>query len=136
MRSLPCECVVVISNRRRPSHLSPAQPRKFTVTALATLPISPPTSADRDLQNRVSLFIQQRQLSRGAQQLTVLASRGVVTLSGIVPTFHQRQLLHSLTRHVAGVVQVRDELDVQTLDDDDADLGRDDSRQTRIRVVC
>jgi osmotically-inducible protein OsmY len=93
------------------------------------------TAADRDLQNRVSLFIQQRQLSRGAQ-LTVLAERGVVTLSGIVPTFHQRQLLHSLTRHVAGVVQVRDELDVQTLDDDNDDLTRDDPRQTRIRVVC
>lgn len=104
------------------------------MTALATFPTSTVTPADRDLQHRVSLFIQQRQLSRGAQ-LTVLARRGVVTLSGIVTTFHQRQLLHSLTRHVAGVVQVRDELDVQTLDDD-ADLSRDDSRQTRIRVVC
>lgn len=103
------------------------------MTALATSPV---TSADRDLQNRVSLFIQQRQLSRGAQQLTVLASRGVVTLSGIVPTFHQRQLLHSLTRHVAGVVQVRDELDVRTLDNDDRDLGRDDFRQAGSRVVC
>jgi osmotically-inducible protein OsmY len=105
------------------------------VIALATFPTFAVNPADRDLQNRVSLFIQQRQLSRGAH-LTVLAQGGVVTLSGVVATFHQRQLLHSLTRHVAGVVQVRDELDVQTLDDDDNDLGRDDSRQTRIRVVC
>lgn len=102
--------------------------------ALATIPTFTVNSADRDLQHRVSLFIQQRQLSRGAR-LTVLAQGGVVTLSGIVATFHQRQLLHSLTRHVAGVVQVHDELDVQT-QDDDADLSQDDTRQTRIRVVC
>lgn len=104
--------------------------------ALATLPTLPVNSADRDLQQRVSLFIQQRQLSRGAQ-LTVLAQGGVITLSGIVTTFHQRQLLHSLTRHVAGVVQVRDELDVRTLDDDDdTDLARDSFRQAGARVVC
>ena len=103
-------------------------------TFLNTLLNSPATTADQDLQDRVALFIQQRQLSRGTQ-LNVLARRGVVTLSGIVPSFHQRQLLHSLTRHVAGVVQVRDELDVQLPDDDDADLATD-YRQTRTGAAC
>jgi len=102
------------------------------VTALIDSPTSALTSADRDLQNRVALFIQQRQLSRGAK-LTVLARRGVVTLSGVVSTFHQRQLLHSLTRHVAGVIQVQDELDVEIPTDDDPPS---DYRQTRVRVVC
>ena len=71
------------------------------------------TAADRDLQERVALFIQQRQLARGAE-LTVFARRGVVTLIGVVNTFHQRQLLQSLVRRVAGVVQLQDELEVIT----------------------
>jgi osmotically-inducible protein OsmY len=78
------------------------------------------TPADRDVQQRVALFIQQRHLSRGAR-LTVIARRGVVTLSGRVSSFHHRQLLVSLAQRVAGVVQVQDELDVETYDDDESD---------------
>lgn len=70
-------------------------------------------SADRDLQARVALFIKQRQLHRGAD-LTILSHRGVITLLGLVPTFHQRQLLRSLVSRVAGVVLVQDELEVAT----------------------
>ena len=87
---------------------------------MITLPVGSSTAADRDVQQRVALFIQQRHLSRGAR-LTVLARRGVVTLSGRVPSFHHRQLLISLAQRVAGVVQVQDELDVETYDDDEAD---------------
>ena len=67
--------------------------------------------ADRDLQRRVALFVQQRQLTGGAL-LTVEARRGVVTLKGTAATFHQRQLLYSFARRVAGVIDVVDELDV------------------------
>ena len=83
---------------------------------MITLLLATATPADRDLQHRVALFIQQRQLSRGAH-LTVRARRGVVTLAGVVPSFHHRQLLYSLARRVAGVVQVEDELDVAEFDD-------------------
>lgn len=71
------------------------------------------TAADRDLQQRVALYIQQRHLARGSE-LKILARRGVVTLIGVVSTFHQRQLLQSLVRRVAGVVQIQDELEVGT----------------------
>ena len=69
------------------------------------------TSADRDLQYRVALFVQQRQLTTNAR-VKVQARRGVVTLRGTVPTFHRRQLLYAFARRVAGVVNVVDELDV------------------------
>jgi BON domain len=49
--------------------------------------------------------------------LTVRARCGVVTLAGIVPSFHHRQLLFSLARRVAGVVQVKDELEVEAYED-------------------
>jgi len=68
--------------------------------------------SDQDLQHRVALFVQQRQLTFGAN-VTVSARRGVVILKGTVPTFHQRQLLIAFARKVAGVVQVQDELEVE-----------------------
>jgi osmotically-inducible protein OsmY len=67
--------------------------------------------SDCDLAQRVKLMIEQRQLLKGAR-VTISARLGIVTLAGSVPSFHQRQLLHSLARHVAGVLQVCDELEV------------------------
>ena len=84
---------------------------------MITLPFANATTSDRELQHRVALFIQQRQLSRGAR-LKVSAHRGVVTLAGVVPSFHHRQLLVSLARRVAGVLQVEDELEVEADADD------------------
>lgn len=84
---------------------------------MITLPFANGTSTDRELQHRVALFIQQRQHPRGAR-LSVRARLGVVTLAGIVPSFHQRQLLVSLARRVAGVVQVYDELEVEARADE------------------
>jgi osmotically-inducible protein OsmY len=66
---------------------------------------------DQDLERRVALFVQQKQLTAGAR-LQIEAHRGVVTLTGTVGTFHQRQLLYSFARRVAGVVQVEDQLEV------------------------
>ena len=76
--------------------------------ALVTRSIS---TADQDLQRRVALFVQQKQLTAGAR-LQIEAHLGVVTLKGTVGTFHQRQLLYSFARRVAGVIQVQDELEV------------------------
>ncbi|MDX1948292.1 MAG: BON domain-containing protein [Pirellulaceae bacterium] len=64
-----------------------------------------------ELQERVALYLSQRHLTFGSR-LQIAAQRGVVTLSGQVPTFHQRQLIHAFTRRVAGVVQVVDQLEV------------------------
>jgi BON domain len=68
-------------------------------------------TTDTDIARRVALFLQQRHLTSGTRLLASV-NRGVVTLRGVAPTFHQRQLLISFTRRVAGVVQVIDELDV------------------------
>jgi len=71
-----------------------------------------PGSADQDLERRVRLFLQQRRLTSGAR-LSVTSDRGAVTLQGTVSTFHQRQLLVSFARRVAGAIRVIDELDVE-----------------------
>jgi osmotically-inducible protein OsmY len=68
-------------------------------------------SQSSDLEQRVILFLQQRHLVFGCR-LWVEAADGVVTLSGRVPTFHQRQLIYAFTRRVAGVLQVVDLLEV------------------------
>ena len=65
----------------------------------------------RALEQRVILFLQQRHLVFGCR-LWVEAADGVVTLSGRVPSFHQRQLIYAFTRRVAGVLQVVDLLEV------------------------
>ena len=67
--------------------------------------------ADADLSRRIRLFLEQRRLL-GGSRLTIAADRGVVTIEGSVPTFHQRQLIVSATRRVAGAVQIVDELEV------------------------
>ena len=82
--------------------------RTKPVTTASTASIS---SADLDIERRVALFLDQRRLSCGTR-LSISARRGVVTLRGMVPTFHQRQLIIEFTRHVAGAVQVIDELEV------------------------
>jgi osmotically-inducible protein OsmY len=46
--------------------------------------------------------------------VVIEAHRGVVTLSGRVASFYQRQLIHTLARRVAGVVQVIDQLEVDS----------------------
>lgn len=65
----------------------------------------------RALEQRVILFLQQRHLVFGCR-LWIEAADGVVTLSGRVPSFHQRQLIYAFTRRVAGVLQVVDLLEV------------------------
>lgn len=68
--------------------------------------------ADSELTRRVRLFIEQRRVAGGAR-LSIQASGGAVTLRGTAASFHQRQLLYSIARRVAGVQTVIDELDVE-----------------------
>lgn len=82
---------------------------------MITLPTRSSDLTAYDLQYRVALFLQQHRLASGAR-LRIEADRGVITLSGQVPSFHQRQLIHAFTRRVAGVVQVIDELEVQPVE--------------------
>jgi len=66
---------------------------------------------DADLSRRVALFLEQRRLLSGLR-LAIDPSRGVVTLRGTLPAFHQRQLIVAATRSVAGTIRVVDELQV------------------------
>jgi osmotically-inducible protein OsmY len=78
---------------------------------MITLPARTTDPTAYDLQYRVALFLQQHRLSSGSR-LRIEAHRGVITLAGQVPSFHQRQLIYSFARRVAGVVQVIDQLEV------------------------
>ena len=79
---------------------------------MITLPTHAADPAAYDLAYRVALFLQQQRVATGSH-LRIEARGGTVTLRGQVRSFHQRQLVHTLARHVAGVLQVIDELDVE-----------------------
>jgi len=78
------------------------------------MPVSHPVSfpADEDLARRVRLFFHQQRLNSNG--LIVDAHRAVVTIRGRVSTFHQRQLIISAARRVAGAGQILDELEVDS----------------------
>jgi osmotically-inducible protein OsmY len=78
---------------------------------MITFPVRSVDDASQDLQQRVALFLQQHRLAANSR-LSIEASRGVLTLAGQVPTFHDRQRIYAATRRVAGVVQVIDRLEV------------------------
>lgn len=69
-------------------------------------------SNDQDITTRVRLALGlcQRLTLRS---IALEVSEGAVTLRGTVPTFFDRQVAFETTRHVAGVRQVHDELQVQ-----------------------
>jgi BON domain len=67
------------------------------------------SAADADLLTRVgiALTLQFRSSLRSVHAVVV---DGEVTLSGILPSFHDRQLAIALVRHIAGVRRVHDRL--------------------------
>lgn len=79
---------------------------------MITLPVFSVDPASQDLQQRIALTLQRRQLAFGGR-LRIEAQDGTVTLSGLVPTFYQRQLIYAATRKVAGVTKVIDQLEVE-----------------------
>ncbi|ADB15292.1 transport-associated [Pirellula staleyi DSM 6068] len=78
---------------------------------MISLPTQLASPADQFLQQRVAQTLHQKQLTF-ACRLEIEAHRGVITLRGQVPSFHQRQLLYSYSRRVPGVTQVIDLLEV------------------------
>ncbi|WP_254512338.1 BON domain-containing protein [Anatilimnocola floriformis] len=87
---------------------------------MITLPIYSIDSASRLLQERVALHLQNRQLTFGGR-VKIEVKQGAVTLSGNVPTYYQRQMIYSATKHVAGVIKVVDQMSVEG--SEDASLG-------------
>jgi len=78
---------------------------------MISVPVRSTDAASQDLTQRVALFLQQLRLT-SYSRLVLEARGGVVTLAGLVPTFHQRQRILAATRQVAGVRQVIDRLEV------------------------
>lgn len=68
-------------------------------------------SADRELERRVSNYLQGRHLP-SLRKLAVASHDGSVTLRGQVGTFHEKQVAIHCCRRVAGVVQLIDMVDV------------------------
>ncbi len=66
---------------------------------------------DRDLERRVASFLATRHVP-GLRNLEVEAQDGVVTVSGQVLTFYEKQLCNQCCRRVAGVLQLINEVDV------------------------
>src|SRR5262245_9055161 len=69
------------------------------------------SDADRELQKRVIRFLETKHVP-GLRHLEVKAADGIVTLSGRVYTFYEKQLCNQCCRRVAGVRQLINEVDV------------------------
>jgi osmotically-inducible protein OsmY len=70
--------------------------------------------ADCDLQRRVMSFLASRHVP-GLRNLAVDACSGVVTISGQVLTFYEKQLCNQCGRRVAGVLELINEVNVLDL---------------------
>lgn len=69
---------------------------------------------DDDLECRVRVFLNQRNVL-ALRHIKVSANNGIVNLHGHVRSFYEKQLCLNCCRHVAGVVQIVDEIDVDDL---------------------
>lgn len=65
-----------------------------------------------DLQRRVKSFLESRSVP-GLRRLTVEARGNVVVLRGTVRTYYEKQLAVHCCQHVAGVMAVTDQIEVQ-----------------------
>ena len=67
--------------------------------------------SDRDLERRVTTFLAGRHVP-GLRNLAVEAQNGVVTVSGQVLTFYEKQLCNQCCRRVAGVLELINSVNV------------------------
>jgi hypothetical protein len=74
--------------------------------------VEPGAAVDRDLLRRVKTFLSTTHRG-GLRSLEVEARGGVVRLRGNVRAFYEKQLSAQLTRRVAGVVRLIDEVIVR-----------------------
>jgi osmotically-inducible protein OsmY len=63
------------------------------------------SETDRDLERRVMSYLAARHVP-GLRYLAVQATNGVVTVSGQVLTFYEKQLCNQCCRRVAGVLEL------------------------------
>jgi len=78
---------------------------------LEARPVAEVREQDLDLRRRVVSFLADSNMP-GLRQLHVAANDGVVTLSGRVRTYYEKQLSQQRCRRVAGVIQLIDKVDV------------------------
>ena len=69
------------------------------------------SQADGDLERRVMSYLTARHVP-GLRSLSVHARDGVVTVSGRVLTFYEKQLCNQCIRRVAGVMELINAVDV------------------------
>jgi osmotically-inducible protein OsmY len=67
--------------------------------------------ADRDLERRVRSYLSARHVP-GLRTLSVHAKDGIVTVSGRVLTYYEKQLCNQCIRRVAGVMELINAVDV------------------------
>lgn len=69
------------------------------------------SAADAELAQRILCFLGAQQIP-GLDQLRVTARGGEVSLSGCLPTSRNKARCVELCQHVAGVIHVRDQIEV------------------------
>jgi osmotically-inducible protein OsmY len=79
---------------------------------MISVPVRSADAAAQNLTQRVALFLSQLRLTPHSR-LVVEARGGVLTLTGVVPTYHQRQRIVAAARQVAGVIHVVDQMEVE-----------------------
>ncbi|HYG35516.1 MAG TPA: BON domain-containing protein [Clostridia bacterium] len=72
------------------------------------------TEADRALAGRVRQALNTSTLAHLSPNVNVYTQKGVVTLSGTVPTDQDRRILESMVRGTSGVSSINSQLEVQT----------------------
>ena len=77
---------------------------------MISVPVRSTDAAAQNLTQRVALFLQQLRLAPHGR-LVVEARGGVLTLTGLVATWHQRQRIIAAARQVAGVIHVIDQME-------------------------
>lgn len=66
---------------------------------------------DQDVHCRVESYLESRHFP-GFKDLQIDVHEGIVTLSGKVDNFHERQIAVNSCRRVAGVIRLIDEIEV------------------------
>jgi osmotically-inducible protein OsmY len=69
-------------------------------------------TVDADLEGRIRIFLAQKNAS-ALQRIAVSASEGTVRVRGRVHSFYEKQLCLNCCQHVAGVIRVIDEIEVE-----------------------
>ena len=102
-------------SRRTYGPIAPAAQKADPPAGLAR---QPKTAVDYDLERRIALFLSQRGVPR-KRNFQVNAECGTVTLRGRLPSPQAKRYCLECCRHVAGVIRIIDQLEVET-----AEAGR------------